>query len=386
LKKESKISTLLISNDFPPVVSGISTVFYNIWKLFPDRQWPVLAPGVNGAGDFDRASGVETVRYPYINKSGFFPKLINQMMLFIYTACLIVTRRINLLHCGLLLSAGSLGWFFKKVFRIPYYLWVYGDETKEIYRGSTLARLITDAIISNAQKIITNSSYVTTEFVDFGIDKGNIIEIVPAVDSEIFRPAKKPARLVSRYNLSGKTVLMTVSRLAKRKGHENVLNALPVVVKKFPEIVYLIVGKGQEEANLKALAERLGIQEHVVFAGFVPDRELPDYYNACDIFVMPNIEDVNSTDSIEGFGIVFIEANACGKPVIGGRSGGVENGAVVDKLNGFLVDPSDVREISEKILLLLNDPKLARSIGETGRTRVVQQFQWKDRAEAIRTI
>ena len=386
MKQGSKISSLLISNDFPPIVSGISTVFYNIWKLLPDNQWLVLAPKVRGSEDFDSNSGVRTARYPYIIKSGLFPKLINQIMLFLYTTYLVISRRINKLHCGLLLSSGSIGWFYKKIFCIPYDLWVYGDETKDIYRGSVVSKFITDTIIKNADKIITNSPYVTREFIDFGIDKDRIVEIVPAVDSELFRPAEKSAHLVSKYQLAGKKVLLTVSRLAKRKGHENVLYAIKEVIRKFTNISYVIVGKGTEEANLRGIADRLGIKEHIVFAGFIPDNELPDFYNLCDIFVMPNIEVYDSTDSIEGFGIVFIEANACGKPVIGGRSGGVVDGAVIDGINGFLVDPSDAKEIAEKIILLLNDPNLAKSIGAAGRKRVELEFLWKDRAEVIRSL
>ena len=386
MKQGSKISSLLISNDFPPIVSGISTVFYNIWKLLPDNQWLVLAPKVRGSEDFDRNSGVRAARYPYIIRTGLLPKLLNQIMLFLYTTYLIISRRINKLHCGLLLSSGSIGWFYKKIFCISYDLWVYGDETKDIYRGSVVSKFITDTIIRNADKIITNSPYVTREFIDFGIDKEKIIEIVPAVNAEIFSPAGKPENLVEKYDLRGKKILLTVSRLAKRKGHENVLYAIKEVIRKFPNISYVIVGKGTEEVNLRSIADRLGIKEHIVFAGFIPDNDLPDFYNLCDIFVMPNIEVYDSTDSIEGFGIVFIEANACGKPVIGGRSGGVVDGAIIDGVNGLLVDPANINEIGEKIILLLRDEELSKRLGAAGRARVEKDFQWIERADVIRNL
>ena len=120
----------------------------------------------------------------------------------------------------------------------------------------------------------------------------------------------------------------------------------------------------------------------MLFSGYAEEKDLPRYYNLCDVYVMPNREVLSTTDSIEGFGISFIEASACGKPVIGGRSGGAE-AAVADGETGFLVDPPSVHELTSKIKLLIEDGNLAKRMGMKGRQRVEREFSWKDRARVI---
>jgi phosphatidylinositol alpha-1,6-mannosyltransferase len=380
------MKTLLITNDFPPVVSGISTVFYHVWKHLPASDFKVLVPRVAQCREFDQASAVPVIRYPWLAHQSKAAKIVNQLVLFVYTFILATINRIGVIHCGQILSSGSLGLFFKITLRIPYCLWVYGDETKDVYRSGPVSRYIVDKILWNADRVITNSAYVTREFVEFGILPEKIVEVLPAVDPEIFRPAPVPQHLAERYDLLGKKVIMTVSRVVKRKGHELVVRALPQLHAVIPEIIYLIVGRGPEEERLSALAERLGVAKQVRFVGYVADAELPDYYNCCDLFVMPNREDPESTDSIEGFGIVFIEANACAKPVIGGRSGGVVDGAVIDGETGFLVNPDSVDELVEKTLRLLRDPVLAAGLAVSGRVRVERFFLWTDRARMIENL
>ncbi len=380
------MNRLLITNDFPPTVSGISTLFYNIWKLLPAEDWSVLTPITGQDKDFDGISAINTFRYRYLNSASIFAKIINQLVLFIYAGRTIIFKKTGMLHCGQLLSSGSIGLLFKKAAGLPYCLWVYGDETKDIYRGNVFSKYIVDGIIRNAYKIISISSYVTKEFLDFGVSPERIVEILPAVDPYQFSGNEKNEQFIESYNLRNKKVILTVSRLARRKGHEAVLYALKKVKEKLTDIAYLIVGKGPEEDRLRSLSKSLGLEGEVIFAGHVPDNVLADYYNLCDIFVMPNREDPGSTDSIEGFGIVFLEANACGKPVIGGRSGGVVDGAIEDGINGFLVDPLDTDQLAEKIVCLLTDVDLYKQISENSVQRVRKHFLWEDRAKLLTEI
>jgi len=177
-------------------------------------------------------------------------------------------------------------------------------------------------------------------------------------------------------------VILTVGNLVERKGHDVVLKSLPKVLKEVPNTVYLIVGDGEQKQNLKELVDELGLGEQVIFTGRVPEKELPQYYNACDVFIMPSRE-IGS--DIEGFGIVFLEAGACSKPVIGGRSGGIID-AVEDGVSGILVDPTNVDEISQTLITLLTDDELARRLGRQGRKRVEEDFDQLAMAKKLSQI
>ena len=169
-----------------------------------------------------------------------------------------------------------------------------------------------------------------------------------------------------------------------RKGHDMVIRALPLLCKSTSDFTYLIVGDGPYRDNLEALAADLGVHEQVVFAGHLTDEILPDVYALCDVFVMPSRDNSMLCD-IEGFGLVFLEANACGKPVIGGRSGGIPD-AVVDGVTGILVRPDDPEDIADALKRILNDNALALRLGRQGRDRVVNQFTWGKCARNVRKI
>ena len=159
----------------------------------------------------------------------------------------------------------------------------------------------------------------------------------------------------------GKRVLLTVGRVVPRKGMDTIIRALPSLIETFPDLHYLLVGRGEYRATLEALAAELGVSDHVTFVGSVADGELVEHYRLCDLFVMPNRELPNH--DTEGFGLVFLEANACGKPVIGGRAGGVVE-AVRDGENGLLVNGDDVADVSRAIASVLGDEALADRLSD----------------------
>ena len=175
-----------------------------------------------------------------------------------------------------------------------------------------------------------------------------------------------------------------------RKGMDRVIEALPMVLEKCSDVVYLIVGgvlTSEDEAFRQTLMQRvreLGLGDRVLCVGQVPPDELPLYYTTCDVFVLPNRETADS-HGVEGFGIVFLEANACGKPVIGGRSGGVAD-AVVHGETGLLVNGEDVDEIADAIITLLSDTALAQRLGGQGRELVVREFSWERIIQCLRHL
>ncbi len=198
-----------------------------------------------------------------------------------------------------------------------------------------------------------------------------------------FHPQPVRRDLIERYGLEGKKVLLTVARLVPRKGHKIVLDALPQVMREVPNLKYLIAGDGPEKARLQEQARQLGIQDAVIFVGDVAHHEVCDYYNLCDAFIMANR--LEAGGDVESFGMVFTEANATGKPVIGGRSGGTAE-AVLDGKTGFLVDPESAEEIAERLLLLLKNEHLCGRMGAAGLDRVRTEFNWSTRADALHAI
>ncbi|MGQ9866415.1 MAG: glycosyltransferase family 4 protein [Pseudanabaenaceae cyanobacterium] len=187
-----------------------------------------------------------------------------------------------------------------------------------------------------ARWIWSISTYTGDRLVaDRRVDPNRIALLPCTFAAERFTVGPKPQYLAERYGVTGGRVLLTVARLAAReryKGVDRVLQVLPQLLPQVPDVYYLVAGKGDDLPRLQALAASLGVSDRVRFAGFVPDGELPDLYRLCDVFVMPSTG--------EGFGIVFLEALASGKPVIGGNRDGTTEALAHGRL-GTLIDPED---------------------------------------------
>ena len=372
--------SLLLTNDYPPVPGGISTMLYHLWEHFPGDRMPVLTPRVEGADDFDREARVRPLRYPHMGK-GSLGKLCGSVLMALLAGYHILFRGVREIHAGQILSCGPIGLLYQKLFGIPCFLWLYGGELSVAYRRTKFEELLVRTLLRGCRFLVTISPATTREFLDYGITRERIVEILPAVNSDFFTPGSRPEYLDRRHNLAGKRVLMTVARLVRRKGHDLVLRAL-TLLKDRADIRYVIVGDGEDRSRLEEIITRNGLEDMVIFAGRVPALELPDYYRLCDLYVMPNREVPEVTDSLEGFGISFIEASACGKPSIAGRSGGTD-AAVLEGETGYLVDPENPVELAEKIRLLLDDPMRREEMGCRGRKRVERDFTWRQRAEEL---
>jgi len=172
--------------------------------------------------------------------------------------------------------------------------------------------------------------------------------------------------------LGNKKCIVTIGRLVERKGHDIVLKAMTQILQQIPDLHYLIVGSGPNEISLKKQVSNMGLEKYVTFTGRVPDDEIGAYYELCDIFVMISRE-IPEKGDLEGFGIVYLEANYFGKPVVAGRSGGVED-AVVHNKTGLLVDPTKSDEVANAIITLLSNSNFAKTLGNTGKTRVINEF------------
>src|SRR3989304_984246 len=385
--QSSKKISLLITNDFPPIVSGISTVFYQIWKRLPSDRIMILAPKAPGCDEFDKRESFHIIRKRIPTGESGKAKLLKMVLNIFYT--LYYTRKYNIgkLHCGQILSVGPAGLVCKKLFGVKYNVYVYGSETLR-FGNSRMMSWLMKKVIEEAEELVPNSEFTLLEYERWGVPREKMVTIVPGVDTVFFHPRDKSQHLIEKYRLQDKQVIMTVGRLDERKGHDMVIRAMTQLTKRFPGVVYMIVGKGREEQRLKNLADNLKLHDQVIFTGFVADESLPDYYNLCDVFVLPNRE-TESHDQLngdyEGFGVVFLEASACGKPVIAGNSGGSCE-AVVDGVTGLMVDPRGESEIAHAIERILEDKSFAGRLGMAGRNRAEKEFDWQHITQIMKNI
>ena len=363
--------SILLANDFPPIASGIASCLFGIWERLPEDNTRIVAPRVQGDLEIDRNIPCPVTRIWLPLGETHWAKILKTLITTIYMLKLAVSQRPAIFHCGQVLSSGLGGWLCRAFFNIPYVVFVYGSETVRL--GSGPQGLLLRRILTTADRVFTCSDSTGQELSEFGIPREKILTIYPSVDLDVFRPGTAAS---DTFGVGDRRVILTVARLDQRKGHDVVLRALPHLLPDYA-ITYLIGGRGREEERLRRLTDELGLHDHVRFLGFVPEEKLPELYNACDVFVMPNrvTSGTDLSGDIEGFGITFIEAGACEKPVIGGRSGGATE-AIVDGKTGLLVNPDLPEEVADAIARLLDDRALAQRLGQNARRRIERSFSW----------
>jgi phosphatidylinositol alpha-1,6-mannosyltransferase len=182
----------------------------------------------------------------------------------------------------------------------------------------------------------------------------------------------------ARHGLAGR-VLLTVARLVPRKGIDSVIACLPALLREAPDALYAVVGAGPDEARLRALASQLGVAGRVRFLGRIGDDELADCYAAADVFVLAARDE---PDSVEGFGLVLLEASAAGRPCVATRAGGMAE-AVRDGVTGLVVPAGDAVALTGALARLLSDRELARELGEAGRRHATGEGSWERTAQRV---
>jgi phosphatidyl-myo-inositol dimannoside synthase len=205
--------------------------------------------------------------------------------------------------------------------------------------------------------------------------------LAPGVDASVFRPGLG-AEVRSSLGLADRPVIVCVSRLMPRKGQDTLIRALPAVRAPLPDAALLLVGGGPSRPRLESLAASCGVASSVVFTGSVEWPLLPAYYGAGDVFAMPCRTRLGGLD-VEGLGIVFLEAAACGLPVVAGNSGGAPD-AVVEGETGYVVDGESVEAVAERLIRLLTSSDEARAMGERGREWVKETWSWTRSEQTLR--
>ena len=210
------------------------------------------------------------------------------------------------------------------------------------------------------------------------------LQIAPGIDTEHFAPKSARGDLIEKYRLDGRRVIVSVGRLVHRKGQDELVKAMPKILEQFPDAILLFVGEGPIKQMLFNSAKQLGVLPKVVFAGRVSHHDLPDYICLGEIFAMP-VRSRFSGLEVEGLGIVYLEASACGLPVIVGNSGGAVD-AVLDQKTGLLVDGTKSDQIADAICELLANPERAKQMGAAGRDWVINNWQlsrWSEKFNKV---
>ena len=199
-------------------------------------------------------------------------------------------------------------------------------------------------------------------------------QLTPGVDEKHFRPGIDSSKLRDKLGLGDRPVIVVVGRLVHRKGQDRLIESLPLIHQAVPKAALLICGQGPLRPELEKKVTELNLGNDVIFAGRVSWEDLPHYISVGDLFAMPSRNRLGGLE-VEGLGIVYLEASACGLPVIAGNSGGAPD-AVIEGETGFVVDGNSTVEISQRIIQLLQDPSLRMRMGARGRIWVEERWRW----------
>lgn len=253
---------------------------------------------------------------------------------------------------------------------------VFGHDREFILHAANVVKwALQTYLLTRADLCFAISDYAAANFRRGFAPASHIRMVGCGIERDLFAPdPEMAAQLRARLGLADRPVLLTVSRLVPRKGHLTVMQALCEVKQRFPNVAYVIVGDGEFRERLEQGIVEYGLQDQVIMAGRASDGELCGYYTLADAMVMPSY-DIPGKPT-EGFGLTFLEANCCGTPVIGSRTGGIPD-AIEDGRSGLLVPPRDPRALAQAIARLLADPDAAHAMGRYGQERARTQFTWE---------
>jgi phosphatidylinositol alpha-1,6-mannosyltransferase len=374
-----------VSELFPPAVGGSAVLFDGIYSRLIGAEVVVLTDGPADDGARPERRGALTVLRRPLAARGWGiadPKSLRQHLRVARQLRDLTSDEQTVVHCGRALPEGVAALIAHKCGGAPYVCWAHGEDIASALTSRELIWLARRVYLG-ASATLANSRNTGAMLAALGVPESKIVVVHPAVDAKRFR-ADIDGRLVRR-RFAGDTdvMLLSVGRLQRRKGHDVAIRAVASLREELPNLRYVIAGDGEERARLERLAADEHVADRVFFAGTVSAEELPAFYAACDVFVLPNR--VDEDGDLEGFGIVFLEAAASGKPVIGGDSGGVPE-AVERDVTGLLVDGANVAAVSAAIQHLATSEPCRRRLGTAGRARVERCFSWDRAAHTISDV
>jgi phosphatidylinositol alpha-1,6-mannosyltransferase len=366
------MSHLLVTNDFPPRVGGIQSYLYELWRRLPAADTTVLTTAFDGAASWDAAQAfrVERVAESFLAP---IPKTIAR----IDALAAEVDAELVLLDPAWPL--GAIGPHLERPFGVV----LHGAEVT-IPARIPFVQLALRRTLRQAQLVVAAGGYPASEGRGAAGRAIDAVVVPPGVDTERFglASAEQRAAVRSEHGIDADAlVVLGVSRLVPRKGFDVLLQAAARLADHVPELKVVIAGSGRDHDRLQALA--VSLSAPVQFLGEVDDEQLPGIYGCADIFAMVCRDRWLGLEQ-EGFGIVFLEAAACGLPAIAGRSGGSAE-AVVDGVTGLVIDdPTSVDDVEDALAQLIDDPGRRARLGAAARQRATSEFSYDTLALSLR--
>ncbi len=362
---------LMITQDFPPETGGIQTYSMSHAKnLAGYCDWfGVICPDKPNASKTDKNLDFDIKRLKARNDLLIF-SLLTKLNGILEQRQVDATFHSQWQTAAAGIRAREKG-LIKKVFVAAHIRELLFNPFESYPVLSGIFRRYRDRTLMEVDHFYPVSEYTAGVLKKLGIQESRITVIINGTDPEQFFPVNS-VPLRKKLGLEKKKVLLTITRLVERKGIDTVLASLPRVLSHIPDVHYLIIGDGDDRLRLQKLVKYHQLESKVTFTGRVPYDELNDFYNAADLFVMPSKTQI---PDVEGFGIVFLEANACGLPVIGSDSGGIPS-AIRDGVTGYIVPEANHEKLAEKIIELFNNPKGLKQLGLQGREWVTKEANW----------
>ncbi len=353
---------LLVTNDFPPKIGGIQSLLWEWWRRLPPDRFAVLTSPYAGAAEWDAAQPfhIERIPEPVLLPHPLMVNRVNSMAARVGADLVVLDPAVPL---------GIIG----PSLRLPYDVVLHGAEVTVPGRlpGS---RQVLGRVLRNARHIVAAGGYPAAEAVHAAGRQLPITVVPPGVDTERFVPLDAGQRRTARerFGIPGDAELIVgISRLVPRKGFDTAIRAVAKLAPRRPKLELAIAGAGRDRSRLERLAGEL--RAPVRFLGRIAHDDLPKLYGCADVYTMLCRNRWGGLEQ-EGFGIVFLEAAACGVAQVAGDSGGAAE-AVADGVTGIVVrQPTNVAEVAMAYERLLDDPVLARAMGVAARSRAVDEF------------
>jgi len=393
--------SVLISSHFPPLRGGAGVVYDQVCRhlvgqviaLSASRDYTTNRP-IPGTRDFDAQAPYRIIRLPLLRPpegtrrsrlrsrlSVLFvdlPILLRTLAVTVWTS---LSAGARVVCIGDLISLGWMAWPLRYFFHLKVMFYIHGEEIS-VRNGGLFFRW-RGASLRRAHAIVTVSEFARDFLVTrIGIDEAKIRLLRNGVDLQRFRPGSVDLAAAGAFGASGARVILGVGRLIERKGFDTLIDAMPTVLARVPEAQCLIVGEGPLRAELERRIHAANLSDKVRLLGPVDDQALIELYRVAEVFAMPNR--TTAAGDTEGFGLVFLEANACGKPVVAGRAGGAVE-AVIDGCNGLLVNGESRGEVAAALIRLLTDHALYARLSAGASVRAAASG-WAGRAEEYQAL
>jgi len=374
---------LMITELFLPTKGGTAVSFDDDFRRLGGKEVHIITADVPGAREFDRdhpnsVHRLQLRRLPWLKPES----LLMYAKLLCKSLALVARNRFEAVFAGRALPEGLVALLVGRLRGLPVLIYAHGEELSGWGRGWKFRAMC--FTMRRADALLSNSDFTRDTLVNLlGVDPGRIALTYPTVDETRFRPGLPCDDLRAGLGLpSGQPLILSVGRLMRRKGFDNVIRVLPRLVAQGIDAHYVVVGIGDDREYLRDLAEELGVSGRVHLLGHVPYDDLPRWYCACDLFAMPNRDIGGDT---EGFGLVFLEAASAGKPSLAGVAGGTGS-AVVDGVTGVRVDGEDLDAIARDLARLLTNRAEAERMGRKGRERILDFYTHQRRVDQLRSL